>query len=109
MPAHTPGPWTVENIMGVEVHGMVRPFRSVEAPGYSAGGGIALVHISAHPEQALANARLIAAAPALLKALEAIVNTLEVLADDGRPIPGYAWKTVDKACAAIRAAKGETA
>jgi len=49
-----------------------------------------------------------AAAPALLEALENLVECIEKLADDGRPIPGYAWKNVDRSRAAIRAAKGET-
>ena len=102
MSAHTPGPWKVESITGVEVHGMARSFHSVEASGYHAGGGIALVRIAAHPEQSLANARLIAAAPALLEALEVIAINCEI----GEPVN---WRDLGKAArAAIAQAKGES-
>ena len=68
---HTPGPWQQSiGIVEVKLPGMVEfaTFISIEADGFSAGGGICLVH-EKHSGIGQANARLIAAAPELLEAL----------------------------------------
>lgn len=84
MSAHTPGPWHYEKayhesryFVGSETH-------------------FDLAVVADEPD-----ARLIAAAPALLEALEAMVT--------GAPPRYIPFGELDKARAAIRAAKGETA
>lgn len=72
MSQHTPGPWTVARRLRATVEGTIEPtdFYSVEVPAVC-GGGIALVRLAGLGE---ANARLIAQAPHLLKALRMQVN-----------------------------------
>jgi len=69
---HTPGPWFVSGkhvpITLQDFPDQDVSFDSVEAEGYEAGGGIALVHRK--PGYRNPNAALIAAAPDLLAALE---------------------------------------
>jgi hypothetical protein len=91
---HTPGPWEYEKpdengnaVVGVELEN--------EADGFS----IAVV-CSGSPDQTLADAALIAAAPELLDALRSIVNTCNVRIDDPR------IKYFDEARAAIAKAEG---
>lgn len=79
---HTPGPWTINE---AKCHARVArngteeiPFFSVENPTYSAGGGIALVHIKASVEHSEGNARLIAAAPDLLLQLKSVLACIEI-------------------------------
>ena len=97
--ANTPGPWWVYNegsrFPGIEARLNGRNFSVVV---YGNDKEIEGVKGRTHAE-ALANARLIAAAPALLEALEYLV---EWSADRG---PGH-WPEWDAAAAAIAAAKG---
>jgi hypothetical protein len=113
MSAHTPGPWRALE------HGRIADRN---------GRLVAKVHLlgllmdgesdGEHESLREANARLIAAAPALLEALERAEELLENLAE-GWSVDGHkailalyrkdARPLADKARAAIRAAKGETA
>ena len=67
---HTPGPWAVS---------IVDPHRVVLASGGSKGLEVAQAKefVPQYREQSLANARLIAAAPDLLKAAEQALKALE--------------------------------
>lgn len=99
MTPHTPGPWTTDALYI-----------------YSKGVTIAVVYnatedVDVSPEQAAADARLIAAAPDLLAALEEIMGAFEhIMVRDGsgdlRPLHN---PIVDRAHAAIARARGETA
>ncbi|GEM_PF-976347 len=70
--SHTPGPWKVERAQGKR--GQLYIWMDGE---YWGGHAIATVHDRV-PESASANARLIAAAPELLEALETILATCNV-------------------------------
>jgi len=76
---HTKGPWIVSSrYVPVTLNNNPdqRPqFDSVEVKGRDSGGGIALVHRK--PGHGNPNARLIAAAPDLLAALEKIVAQID--------------------------------
>lgn len=93
--AHTPGPWLVYN-EAARFPGIDGRNSSVVV--YGTDNELEGVKGRTHAE-ALANARLIAAAPELLEALEYLV---EWSADRG---PGH-WPEWDAARAAIAAAKG---
>jgi hypothetical protein len=68
---HTPGPWTISRDTGSKGE------RYIWMDGdYFGGHAIATVHDKV-PESAEANARLLAAAPDLLAALQAILETLD--------------------------------
>lgn len=85
---HTPGPWMIfqsGNIGSAEVR---TPVHLVIASGNVKGENI---------ETAMANARLIAAAPELLEALDNLVNTPEVRIED-----------MQQARAALAKARGES-
>jgi len=91
---HTPGPWTVSELMfGGEVsehHIFIEP-------------NVAVIErkVAGHDQNDMADAHLIASAPQLLEALEAICNEQDAQ-------EGYATcATYDRARAAIRAARGE--
>jgi hypothetical protein len=96
---HTPGPWT-----GV-LHGEMRtgwrisPYDRLSDP-------VPVAHVYGHRdnEESCANARLIAAAPALLEALEAATHILEAQIASGKSFHNL---TVGNARAAIARAKGE--
>lgn len=79
MTAHFPGPWAVVPGDG----GYLNVTTDTRSGG--AGMGIYRIHIAERIAQA-ADARLIAAAPALLEALAATVAHLESLAVDGRTL-----------------------
>lgn len=87
--AHTPGPWAVDEI------------RSVQAITWCGEVCIADVGGNADEEEQLANARLIAAAPDLLAACEAMIaaeKACDILAGDS---------AITAIRAAIARAKGE--
>lgn len=68
--AHTPGPWMVGNDgQGIYVHPIGREGFTVAQP---SGLDPSVTHVGAHTAEA--NARLIAAAPDLLEALQGIVR-----------------------------------
>lgn len=87
MSAHTPGPWRV-NGQRIEYGPMV------------AGDGFAVAKIIRDPAEHKANARLIAAAPALLEALEGMLIPWATPRQEG--------EAMSKARAAIAQAKGES-
>jgi len=99
--AHTPGPWTTEQ------HGDYLDVFPV-TPGWGYGGVCRIENADIDPiplrAQADANARLIAAAPELLEALELLhriaLQTPQLNNPDDREVIDQAW-------AAIRKAKGE--
>ena len=92
---HTPGPWTVVSHGGF-ISIFPQGVRKVEYPSQE----IATCHNE--QQNAKANAALIAAAPALLEALQAFVESVSLT-------PPGANKTLDKARAAIAQALGEEA
>ena len=114
MNQHTPGPWTVygprQTHVDITVEHIVPEHRDgTERSQFNQGiCDLDQFVCRARPDEALANARLIAAAPALLAALEGV---MELLTDHGMKC--------DEACtpncvasvarAALRAAKGESA
>lgn len=88
---HTPGPWIVDHDFPTEI-------RMDDSNGEAVFALVAGVHVSnTEPEQALADARLIAAAPEMLAALKA------ALADFG---DDYGGPTIDAMRAAIAKAEG---
>jgi hypothetical protein len=105
MPTHTPGPWTVEQ-WADDSPDHLRCFGLVMSPEagdeYDKGGDVAYVCPCDHGEQE-ANARLIAAAPDLLAALEAIVNQREATPNPDVVEVGEA--SIQRARAAIRKAR----
>ena len=94
---HTPGPWHLHNAeygkYGIEPNQWGR-----------------LIHVEDETNEADSNARLIAAAPELLKALEHVVSTYRTFR--GVPESEQMWTSTDDAAleegfAAIAKAKGE--
>lgn len=91
MSNHTPGPWHV-----TAMHKGIRP--SFHSPGEN--GGVAICEMYSSGRDVVANARLIAAAPDLLEALEGMVSDFDGCYADGEP-------AMIKARAAIAKARGE--
>lgn len=95
MSKHTPAPWTVSEL---DARGEVSEYHIFIEP------DVAVIERKVETRNEgrdMANARLIAAAPQLLEALEAICNEQDAQ-------EGYATcATYDRARAAIRAARGE--
>lgn len=87
---HTPGPWHIYKGHGLYVDS-------------STAGSICKLAEKRISEQDEANARLIAASPELLEALESILDS----ATDGRPLPEWLCERLVPASAAIRKAKGQ--
>jgi len=100
---HTPGPWKPEQqdarlcVRGCESLHMVYVERS--NPSHNVGGTVKhVIAENCEPE----DARLIAAAPDLLSALDYIVNDAKPGEDARLTVNGY-----NRACAAIAKARGE--
>ena len=76
--AHTPGPWTVEKDIGSTSSRVTFRIGGNIQAAISSEQGIATTNAPAlmSVEEAEANARLIAAAPELLAALQTLVNSL---------------------------------
>ena len=91
----TPGPWRV-------VHGRNPEQFVVCTDGYEYDASIAYLP-GDYPRTALANARLIAASPALYEALEALVLAEEAAGSDGREA-----ERRRAAIAALKKARGES-
>lgn len=104
MTKHTPGPWTVESTgMGYSVRGDGNGHCVVFTNTASCSKAALRRSISKDEEES-ANARLVAAAPDLLEALERITREL------GVPQPGYPQpvaNAVEIARAAIAKARGD--
>jgi len=99
-PAHQPGPWECEVVENIEIDpGLtvaVYDVRSIDDQDHCRPPTLAEAH---------ANARLIAAAPEMLEALEHIYKELELDLKQGNCISMVAMGQVQ---AAIRKAKGES-
>ncbi|MBC8009195.1 MAG: hypothetical protein H7067_03765 [Burkholderiales bacterium] len=101
-PKHTPGPWSIAPGMPC----------CVWTDAVETGRGVAVTAMNARPpEEQIANACLIAAAPELFAALESCRASLEVLLDFGdlnaRPkFKGMVERDIKAAIAAIKSAKG---
>jgi hypothetical protein len=98
---HTPGPWV---IAGSQIHDRVTFFDENGARTGETPNSIAEVHAMPFGEQE-ANARLIAAAPALVEALERII---EILPSGSQPWEANSQEVLarETALAAIAEAKG---
>ena len=98
---HTPGPWeiVVVNHNGWTLDGSDRPFM----PLYRIGDGEFFIE----PKEALANARLIAAAPELLEALVGIISAVEDPAYDKEVRREVMFQRAIAAKAVVKAACGE--
>lgn len=96
-PQHTPGPWIVRHLTGF-------PLQISTAPDVN-GFGMPIADCSKRnlPAEALANARLIAAAPDLLEALKAMIAVWEGPRE--RAAMGFA-QTVNLARAALAKVEG---
>ena len=100
---HTPAPWTVSEL---DAQGDVSEYHIFIEP------GVAVIErkVSGQDQHDMADARLIAAAPAMLEALEAMLEVHGVRWEHVRgdsSIPASWVELSDKARAAIKAAKGE--
>jgi len=97
---HTPGPWAVGNAR--------KHSRWIDAPEWDRLAKVITRMDGADKEcdDGLANARLIAAAPELLDALQALRGAC---VDEGWLLKSKYWLVLDKARAAIAKATGEAA
>lgn len=98
----TSGPWVYQQGLLWRDTGKLMPEELVKLPDISGWADGAL---NEDPE-ALANARLIAAAPALYEALAGLVEAFANPYDSGQFEDGEA-PALDRACAALAAARGE--
>ena len=104
MNTHTPGPWTV----GMNADHLPCVVADVGLP----GSGFAVAHINKVPlfgkggPAHEANARLIAAAPDMLKALKTVTEFMACTLEDDEKHP--AWDDVRLARAAIAKAEGRS-
>lgn len=95
--AHTPGPWKVKKLDG-EIY--INPSRRFAE--YALLAKVSESNVFRSDETAHANARLIAAAPALLEALKALIESIEnvdfgVHDDDGRTYDRIPWAQAEAA------------
>ena len=102
--SHTPGPWSVNGMLGNDVHIGTGPFSAPIAAAYS------LQHMRTTTLHA--NARLIAAAPDLLEALIKLSNEVMGSAEMARPSIGNTnanclLQRAEEARAAIKKARGQ--
>lgn len=94
--AHTPGPWVVDNF--------------IVSAGQRRGRDIAITSGFNGVATDLANARLIAAAPELLEALEALLYSAEAMHEDCASHDGITAEpsSFERARTAIRKARGQS-
>ena len=114
MSKHTPGPWIINYAGGLEAGEGVIPHHA-NSIGPHGAGNVCHVYYGDYPtgtpiadypqaiEENIANARLIAAAPDLLEALERLLPNVEYLADGRAEVIAQ----IKDATAAITKAKGE--
>ena len=102
MTKHTPGPWWV----GTGTSDQLGPVLAIVRKEESCGAAIAVIDTVTGDEVSQENARLIAAAPDLLNALQAIVKSLAGQDDEG--MIEHAQQMID-ARSAIAKATGEQA
>ena len=106
MSKHSPGPWTIGKVSHEEQHVDIDSLNPDPFVGCDEWRAMARTYGTEGEEESgsvvmLANARLIAAAPELLEALEAALKLIELV----MPIDGVVTR---KARAAITKATGET-
>jgi hypothetical protein len=97
--AHTPGPWSLSGVMALDT-----PMWIVSVPGEQAR-----IEISDYSQESEANARLIAAAPDLLAALEGLVEVAKAALEEVNR-DGAEWHVaaeLAEARAAIAKARGQ--
>ncbi len=99
--AHTPGPWTAER-RGQDWHVFTEAVRSKDC----GGRHTVAMPMDGTPEQCAANARLIAAAPALLEALKFASKVIAQLAKDEDVPAGRILACSTDISAAIALAEG---
>ena len=116
---HTPGPWSAREIKSRETelvyvlighpHSLPTMHGVAFAGTYVKRGGVTAGRIT--DDECRANARLIAAAPELLEALErtsgALTGVLAAIERDAGRGPDVVYETLDEARVAIAKAKGE--
>jgi hypothetical protein len=93
---HTEGPWSCSEQRGIPGHCMVAQIWD------SQGNALASVEPSVDQDQATATARLIAAAPELLSALDSLVSACDLPGDHCE-----VEQALPRAIAAIKKAKGQ--
>ena len=79
---HTPGPWTIKTDLGIPLQILGAP--TEKNPRYNPITRCGTTFIAPTSDEAMANARLIAAAPELLEALKNLLAYLET--EDMRPL-----------------------
>jgi hypothetical protein len=99
---HTPGPWKVGQHLGSLSSFCVH----MDAGDKGRGSEIVEAVCGLDTDQRLANARLIAAAPDLLEALQEMVSIVAIHQDATNT--KFAWAEMEVANAAIAKATGET-
>lgn len=102
--SHTPGPWLTD---------IENPVTDIKATGFlevldDANGTLAFVNCESMPpsKEDFANARLIAAAPELLAAVEDLLDVLDMETDAQKEVSEQTQEVLDAAYAAIAKAKG---
>jgi hypothetical protein len=103
-PMHTPGPWLVHDKSTLHMNDreIASVGRHIKVVSHTAPDGM-------RPSEPMFNARLIAAAPALLETLRFFVNKTDgavVVFDDGEPRSDEAQQALDKARAALALVDG---
>ena len=100
---HTPGPWHLSN-HAANGEDSITVSRSRDLGGHS----VVLVESSRRADVLLADARLIAAAPELLEALEALIVIVRQYADQSATQDGLTnCRIIGKANAALHKARGD--
>lgn len=110
MSKHTPGPWRANAKPMGNPYGVITEHGENENWSICNDGGRFIAAIKMQPEEE-ANARLIAAAPEMLEALESALNVEGAARAGSQFIPAYEGLDTgyhfEKVRAAIRKAKGE--
>jgi hypothetical protein len=105
----TPGPWRFSKINPVRGYGIFADVEvDIDGDGYKEKRSICIGEAESiydrHSKCDLPNARLIAAAPAMYDALDALLKSYRVLDDDGPEEWSKEWQDC---CAALKKARGE--
>lgn len=111
MSKHTPGPWKLQNetIYALDENGVVNRFSVSVQEGYVRSSRNYMHNVRTPKAELQANARLIAAAPDMLKALVGLSGILATAESNasGNPEWEYVSARINAARAAIAAATGE--
>lgn len=90
MSSHTPGPWELYGLSSKQKDGTF-----IQDVGGDFGPAIRLVHTNT--EEACSNARLVAAAPELLRALIGLLDPMLITKEDKLAAREFAIQTIQKA------------